>query len=372
MWMATAIIVAAAAAAAALLGNDCVMKGEIIYFYCSESFQFTDLAYVRSLSGLCCFDYRNVASQRQMKANIFRIVLSESHMKNVYSISISWCINVDILCATNNTTKAYLTNEWQFLFWYCRQKRSEFSNIEIENEPNEREKKHISSSIRKIRLLRIKTNTLQCFCAEKKNARTNEKSKKNKWKIFNFPLATRIPRTDDRQRSMRLNFSRKKIKLPIWFLSFVRLNFFFGFCPSIIVVIHTCEAATERRRRRAHAVASDPELCSVFNWFKLPWVIWEREWGWKWTRKRERERERIEREMHRREKKRNENFMKCEYSGNNNGRSISISSIKHTNTQFGMVSIRCAHLKHSIMYFHMSGVSLSVRIGAFFFIWLHA
>ena len=79
-------------------------------------------------------------------------------------------------------------------------------------------------------------------------------------------------------------------------------------------------------------------------------------------------RERFEREINPREKKRNENFMKCEYSGNNNGRSISISSIKHTNTQFGMVSIRCAHLKHSIMYFHMSGVSLSVRIGKFFYL----
>lgn len=160
---------------------------------------------------------------------------------------------------------------------------------------------------------------------------------------------------------MRLNFSRKKIKLPIWFLSFVLLNFVLSvFAQASSSYTH---ANQQTERRRAHAVASDSELCSVFNWFKLPWVIWEREWGWKWTRKRER----FEREINPREKNRNENFMKCEYSGNNNGRSISISSIKHTNTQFGMVSIRCVHLKHSIMYFHMSGVSLSVPIGKFFF-----
>lgn len=58
---------------------------------------------------------------------------------------------------------------------------------------------------------------------------------------------------------------------------------------------------------------------------------------------------------------RNENFMKCEYSENNNGRSTA-------HTRFGMVSIRCAHLKHSIMCFHMSEVwSRALVVHAFFF-----
>ena len=79
MWMATAIIVAAAAIAS-LFSNDCVMKGEIIYFYCRESFQFRSIWHmlVLCLSWVRWFDYRNVSSQRHMKANIFRIVLSKA------------------------------------------------------------------------------------------------------------------------------------------------------------------------------------------------------------------------------------------------------------------------------------------------------
>ena len=91
-------------------------------------------------------------------------------------------------------------------------------------------KKNISSSIPKIRLLRIETNTLQCFCAEKKNERME--NIKNKWKIFNFPLATRIPPTDDRQRSMRLNFSRKKNQITHLIFIFRSVEFcFFLFLP---------------------------------------------------------------------------------------------------------------------------------------------
>lgn len=154
---------------------------------------------------------------------------------------------------------------------------------------------------------RNKTNTnqiqMRIYCNVGKN-----------WKIFRFPLAKLRMTEKDRWCVCVCvrdwNFRRKSNCPFDFYLSNIPPN--------------------------ASAAASDPEPCSAFfNWFKWPWVIWE------WADERlyiAHTQSHKHTHTHTHQTRKKENFcsieMKCEYSENNNGRRSS---------QFGMVSIRCAH-----------------------------
>lgn len=64
------------------------------------------------------------------------------------------------------------------------------------------------------------------------------------------------------------NFSGKS-KLSVWFLSFIHFS----------LSEHTHTIKCVQLGERMPLIQN----YAVYNWFKLLWVIWEREWEWKWA-----------------------------------------------------------------------------------------
>lgn len=167
---------------------------------------------------------------------------------------------------------------------------------------------------------------------KKKYAANNTRERRKKMEKISFPVSKR-EFSNDRQRSMwlRLKFSRKSNWPFDFYLYFHWMN------------------KKKNNPSAAHTMccerfASDSELCSVFNWFKLPWVIWEWEWKMKmggWMQQR------------------NGNFMKCEYSENNHGRSTAHS------IWYGKYTL-CAFKTFNYVFLYVRSWSRALFVHAFF------